>query len=246
MFITIDNNIIEKLSRTELAVIRFINENKNRLSKLSIVDIACETFCSPATVSRAIRKCGLNGFNELRYKLALEDKDNITYSTVEVLNKSLIEAQRVIEQISLESLENIKNKLMSSRRIYIIARGLTSHVAEEFMFKLELLDFNAFSIVDPNVMKIKSNNMKKDETLFIFSLNGKTQELITSAKNANLCGANVITCCCNKDSELLSLSDNYIVGYKHNHNSISTYEVASRVSLHIISRIIIDYITMYK
>ena len=145
MFITIDNNIIEKLSRTELAVIRFINENKNRLSKLSIVDIACETFCSPATVSRAIRKCGLNGFNELRYKLALEDKDNITYSTVEVLNKSLIEAQRVIEQISLESLENIKNKLMSSRRIYIIARGLTSHVAEEFMFKLELLDFNAFS-----------------------------------------------------------------------------------------------------
>ena len=66
MLIEISKEIADRLSKTELGVVRFMNENENKISELSIVEIAFETFSSPSTVSRAIRKCGLNGFNELR------------------------------------------------------------------------------------------------------------------------------------------------------------------------------------
>ena len=64
MIISVDYEILKDLTKTELEIVKFININENRLSELSIVEIAEETFSSPSTVSRAIRKCKINGFNE--------------------------------------------------------------------------------------------------------------------------------------------------------------------------------------
>lgn len=61
MIIELSPNILENLSKTELEIVNFINDNEERLSELSIVDIAFETYSSPSTVSRAIRKGGING-----------------------------------------------------------------------------------------------------------------------------------------------------------------------------------------
>ena len=95
-------------------------------------------------------------------------------------------------------------------------------------------------------MKIKSKSIKKDELIIIFSLNGNTIELVESAQKTNLVGAKVITCCCSESAKLIKYSDLYIVGYKHEHISISEYEVSSRLPLYIISRIIIDYMVRYN
>ena len=85
----------------------FIKIDEERMPKLSIVEIAFDTFTSPSTVSRAIRKCGLNGFNELRYRLTVKAKEKDIQNMGEVMNKSLIEAQRVIEQISVSGILEI-------------------------------------------------------------------------------------------------------------------------------------------
>ena len=122
-----------------------------------------------------------------------------------------------------------------------MARGLTEYVGEEFTLKLQLLGCNAIFIDDPNIMQIKTKNLSSDEVVFIFSLNGETYELIESAKNTNLCGAKVITCCCSETSSLLEHSHYNLIGFKHNHVSIKKFEVSSRVSLFMMSRIIIDY-----
>lgn len=75
MLIELNQEIMEGLSKTEKEIVVFINENEERLAELSIVDISFETFTSPSTVSRAIRKCGINGFNELRYRLTEKESD---------------------------------------------------------------------------------------------------------------------------------------------------------------------------
>lgn len=54
MIIELSPKILENLSKTELEIVNFINDNEERLSELSIVDIAFETYSSPSTVSRAI------------------------------------------------------------------------------------------------------------------------------------------------------------------------------------------------
>ena len=125
MFIKLDKEIIERLSKTELEIIRFINENEEKLPELSIVEIAFDTYSSPSTVSRAIRKCGINGFNELRYRLTAKTKKEDIQNMGEVMNKSLIEAQRVMEHISVSSVLEIVKYIKEASRIYVFGRGLS-------------------------------------------------------------------------------------------------------------------------
>lgn len=244
MIIEIDIKIADSLSKTDRQIVNFINDHERDLSEMSIVDIAFETFTSPSTVSRAIRKCGINGFNELRYKLTQPNKNKDLVSINEIMNKSLIEATFVLERMSLTNVLNIVNTISAAKdkKIYIFSRGLTEHVAKEFSLKLELLDYNVTETGDPNIMVSITKNLKKDNLVIIFSLNGTTEELVESAKNAALAGAKVITCCCSDRSPMLEYSLYYIIGYKHSHIAIKEFEVTSRLPLFIISRIIIDYL----
>ena len=128
MIIEITESIAENLTQTEKSIVKYINQNETKLSRMSIVDIAFETFSSPSTVSRAIRKCGINGFNELRYKLMRPNTDRAIVSINEIMNKSLIEAEVLLERISLQNLLEIVRRieLAKDSRVYVLARGLTS------------------------------------------------------------------------------------------------------------------------
>ncbi len=69
MLIELVKEVEEKLTTSEKIIVDFLNDNESKLMNMSIVDIADLTFTSPATVSRTIRKIGMNGFTELRYRL---------------------------------------------------------------------------------------------------------------------------------------------------------------------------------
>ncbi|GFN34278.1 MurR/RpiR family transcriptional regulator [Tepidimicrobium xylanilyticum] len=245
MIIPISNDILEKLTETEKSVVNYINSNTDKLPSMSIVDVAEETFTSPATVSRTIKKCGLDGFTELRYILSKKDILNKDSKQVNaILGKSLMEATYTLEQISVSNILQVVELIKKSNRIYILARGLTELVAAEFSLKLLLMGYNAFEISDPNIMIEISKGLKKDELIIIFSLNGKTPELITSAKNAFELGCNVVSCCGSSNTELKEFSHIFLNGYKHSHISIKKFEVTSRLPLYIISRVIIDYLAI--
>ena len=242
MLIAMDRDLSDKLSHTEREIVRFINENEERLSELSIVDIAEETYSSPASVSRAIRKCGIDGFHELRYRTTSSAKQLEICRVGEVVNNSLLEVQRALDQLSVPTVLQIVECIHKADRVLVLGRGLTEYVAEEFGLKLQLLDHNALVIRDPNIMRVRTARMSSSEVVFIFSLNGETPELVESAQNAAACGAKVITCCCNAASPLLPLSDHTIVGYREHHSELDGYEVDSRLPLHVLSRVLIEYL----
>jgi len=104
MLIEITNEIRENLSKTELAVVRYINEHEKDFSKLSMVDIAFETYSSPATVLRAIKKCNISGFNELRFRSVQKENSNSFNQVNEILLQSLNEVQSITECISIQKL----------------------------------------------------------------------------------------------------------------------------------------------
>lgn len=240
MILPLTAEVLGSLTKTELEVVHFINNNEDRLPQLSIVDIAYETFSSPATVSRAIRKCKINGFNELRYRLAAGEGNKQLANVNEILNKSLVEAHRTIEQISMADVLRCIELIRGAGRVYVFARGLTHYIASEFCFKLQLMNVDAMSTDDPKIMVRISQTISPKNLVVIFSLNGRTQELIDSAAAAFACGCPVICCSCNSASDLGKYSTVHLVGYKHSHVSIHSYEVTTRLPLLIISRVIID------
>jgi len=246
MLIEINSSIIKQLSKTELEVVKFINDNEDRLSELSIVDIAFDTYSSPSTVSRTIRKCGINGFNELRYRLASKVENQEIHDINEIMNKSIVEATAVIEHLSMTNLLSaihcIRDTKEKSKRILVLARGPSELVAKELCMKLQVLDYLAMTIFDPQIMRIMSQNLQEGELVIILSLNGETCELIDAARNANARGISVITLCCSSTSALYEYSRYSLIGYKHTHVAIRNYDVTSRLPLQIICRIMIDYL----
>lgn len=245
MLIKIDQSFYKELTETERQIITFINENAGRISNMSISTVAEETFSSSATVSRTVRKCGISGFAELRYLLSTqntESKDLIQVN--EVLKKSVLEATNTVDHLSVNDILKVISLIQTAPRIYILSRGLTELVADEFSLKLQLLGYNIFSISDAAIMQKVTADIRRDELVFIFSLSGKTEELIVSAENAISCGAKLVTCTCGANTPLVKMATVPFIGYKHQHISIKKVDATSRFPLYILSRILIDYLIL--
>lgn len=248
MLIKIDHDFHEHLTDTEKKVINFINMNTDKISSMSISDLAEATYSSPATVSRTIKKCGISGFAELRYLLTRQpetERDDIEVN--EIFNKSLMEVSNTIDHLNIDTILSVVREIRGANRIYLLSRGLTEHVAQEFALKLQILGINVFSNSDPSIMQEITSHVKRRELVIIFTLSGKTPELIQAAENAASLGARIITITCGApDTPLARLAQVTVFGYKHQHVSIKSVDATSRLPLYVISRIIIDYLTMQQ
>jgi len=208
MLIRIDQDFHEHLTDTEKAVISFLNSNVDKISTMSISDVAEQTFSSPATVSRTIKKCGISGFAELRYLISKESKEERDDVSVnEIFNKSMLEVSNTIDHLSIETILAAVKEIRSANRVYLLSRGLS-------------------------------------ELVIIYSLSGKTPELLKAAENAASLGARIITITCGgPNAPLARIAHLAVFGYKHSHVSIKSVDATSRLPLYVISRILIDYIT---
>ena len=245
MLIRIDQDFHEHLTDTEKAVISFLNSNVDKISTMSISDVAEQTFSSPATVSRTIKKCGISGFAELRYLISKESKEERDDVSVnEIFNKSMLEVSNTIDHLSIETILAAVKEIRSANRVYLLSRGLSELVAKEFALKLQLIGVNVFEDSDPLIMQEITSHVKKKELVIIYSLSGKTPELLKAAENAASLGARIITITCGDPGvPLARIAHVAVYGYKHKHVSITSVDATSRLPLYVISRILIDYIT---
>jgi len=245
MLIRIDHSFYDSLTPTEKQVITFINANPDKIANMSIGVLAEKTFSSPATVSRTIKKCGIDGFAELRYLVSKKNSElDNSIQVNEILKKSLMEVTNTIENISIDNILQSIELIKKASRIYILSRGLTILVAQEFSLKLQLLGYNIFQISDAAIMKKVSTDIKPHELMMIFSLSGTTEELVVSAENAKSVGAKLITCTCGENSPLTKMANISLWGYKHKHTSITKVDVTSRFPLYVLSRVILDYLIL--
>lgn len=248
MLIKIDHDFHEHLTDTEKKVINFINMHVEDISSMSISDVAEATYSSPATVSRTIKKCGISGFAELRYLLTKQTETKATDVEVnEIFNKSLMEVTNTIDHLSIDGILSVVKELRSAKRIYMLARGMTEHVAQEFALKLQILDIDVFLMSDPSIMKSVTSRVKRGELVVILSRSGSTPELVEASENAASLGSRIITITCGTpDTPLARIAHQTVFGYKHSHVSIKSVDATSRLPLYVITRIIIDYLTMQQ
>ena len=245
MLIEITDAEKNQLTSTELNVIDWLNEHENRIFDLSISDIAVETYSSPATVSRAIRKCGFSGIAEMRFKAS--SKNNYIENgkiANEVINNLLMECKETIEGFEIDMILQIIHHIKTAKKIYLVARGNTSLIARYFEFQLHLLGYNAFVLSDSLVMKLSNKLFKKDDVVIIFSVKNSTPELEIAARHAKEQEATVITCCCVKGTSLEQYSDVYAFCRQKYAHVIEGFNMMSNLPLHLISRVIIDYLML--
>lgn len=237
-----------KLSDTELYLWKFITNNINDIPNLSIVRLSELANVSTSTIVRTMKKKGYEGFTAFKYHLKDESNTTLNFSNVEKIDneiktsilKNEQEVMRTLNMINTGIIEDAIQKIDSSNRIIIFARAFSELIAEEMKIKFQLADKYCELYTDPNIIKIRSQHLKKNDIVIFVSLNGETQELIDAAKNCFNNEIGTITITTNTESSLSNLSELNLVGFKSEVSFFPDYEVRSRLPLSVIARILLD------
>ena len=234
-----------KLTAAEQTVIDYIAENEQLAAELTITDIAERAFVSPATVSRAIRKCGYENLTELRYQIASRDKlpSNLVLVN-EILAKSYEECIRTLENIRISAIMQVAEHIRRANRIFIIGCGITNLVAQEFEFQLQCQGYHVWSLSDSEMLKRMDKLVSPEDVVFIFSVANSTPELALAARLSKQQNAKVVVVCCKAGTPLEEIADIFILWQSSMIAPNYQYGSTSRLALQIIMRTIIEYLVV--
>lgn len=232
----------QRLSDSERAAVDYINKQQCIINLLSIEDVAQGAFVSNATVSRAIRKCGFSSFQEMKFRLAEDTKQNTeAYQMNRVLSMSYTECVETIKQINIPSVLEIVRLIRGADVVYILANGLTELIAKEFAIQLQCQKIKVCLISDSEMMRKMDLFATCDDVVVVLSVKNSTPELSIGVRLAKAAHAKVVTCCCTHGTALDELSDVVLYGYTQPIYPNRIFGGTSRLALMIMTRTIVEY-----
>lgn len=235
----------QHLTNSEQNAINYINENVDAIGDMTISEIAEKAFVSASTISRAIKKCGVGKLPDVRHQLAVKEIAKKNFIANGILEQRYDECTKTIERIDTTAVLQVVEYLRSAKKIFILAQGCTMLAAQEFETWLRLQGITASVEWDPQVMKRLQFLVGPGDLVIIYSVANSNPELLIGAQRAKSVGANVVTCCCKENTPLEEYSDVVIsVGYFSINIQKNGFGTASTLGLHIVSRTIIDFLTV--
>ncbi|MCL1631472.1 MurR/RpiR family transcriptional regulator [Sporolactobacillus sp. CPB3-1] len=242
------NKYFDLLSDSEKFLLRYIQEHINEMPQISIVRLSEKANVSTATIVRTMKKLGYDGFTSFKIRLKDEHRRTPEFSVVEKVDNKIKEAilknerevTKTIQMLDRGTIEDVLQKIIYARKIFLFARGFSELIAKEMCIKFQLVNKYCEMHDDPNIIRTISSRIEKQDLVIFISLNGSTAELVEAAKNCKANGISTVTLTANRDSPLYALSELALVGYKSKESYFPDYEVRSRLPLQIMGRIILD------
>ncbi|GAA0706516.1 MurR/RpiR family transcriptional regulator [Paraclostridium ghonii] len=153
---TIENMIkcCDNLTPTENQLAQYILQNKEQIHKLSIQNLAEKTFVSKSAIHRFCKKIGLDGFNELKVKLAQDNAEEVIVENQIDVNfpftsqdSEVVIAQKLLKLyetsirdtynfIDKEELSKVVKLLHKAEIIDIYTHAHNINIAENFQDKM--------------------------------------------------------------------------------------------------------------
>ncbi|GAB3057023.1 MurR/RpiR family transcriptional regulator [Salinicoccus sesuvii] len=245
-----------QLSESDKYLISFLEKNFKGISQISILKLSENANVSTSTIVRCMKKLGYKGFTDFKFNVASEtlhhtDEELINFKNMDkqiqtAILKNREEVVNTISYLSSTIIEDALEAIKYSKKITIFSRGFSEFIASEMNTKLQLLDKHCESHGDPNIIRLKSEHLTRDDLVIFISLNGETEELVQAAQICNNHSVKTILLTTSKGSSLYNLTDINLLGYKSSKNFYPEYEVRSRLPLQVLGRILLDaYVIRY-
>lgn len=223
-------SIIEQLNQkdnftnTENQVIHYILLHKDNLIKLTINDLARQTYSSNATIIRICHKLGFQGYRDFKMAFLKELEGNkyiskdVNYSvpflqveTSEEIVNSLFslysESLKVIQQqLNVKTLEDVSHCLIESKRIFIYALGDAKITAKGFINKMIKINYFPILATENNEESHITNHITKEDCALFISYSAKNNGFEECIKKLAKKGIKTIVLTANEKSLLAKLS----------------------------------------
>lgn len=193
------------LGSAEKKVVDYMISHSEEVIYLSVSGLAEKSGTSDATVVRACRKLGMQGYQELKVTLAQdivtplqsiheEISENDTPSMVldKVFQSSIHTLQFTRDLIDKKEVENAADVLSKAGRVNIYGLGNSHSVAVDMQHKLMRLGINACAYTDSHMQCIASSYLGKDDAVVGISHSGSSRDIVEAVELAKENGAAAI------------------------------------------------------
>lgn len=208
------------LSRAEQQVVDYICNNPEQVIYLSVAGLAENSGVSDATIIRACRSVGLNGYQDLKVTLAqdlvtplqsIHEEISATDSSSQIIDKVFRGTLHAInfthDILKAEDIEKAVSVIMKAHRVVIIGLGNSYAVALDLQHKLLRLGINASSFADSHMQAIVAASLKPNDVMFAISHSGSSKDIVESVQTAKENGATTISLANIGSSPLSKLAD---------------------------------------
>lgn len=186
----------EGLTPTENQLAQYILKNKEEIQNLTIQHLAERTFTSKSAIHRLCKKIGLNGFNELKVKLAQDlVEEHKTRTQIDVnFPFTAHDTQRVIAEkllklyeasiidtyhsINIEDLNRCVTLLHDADIVDIYTQAHNLNVAENFQDKMRSIGRSVNCPKSTYEQRCMATASKKNHVAVILSYSGRARFLL--------------------------------------------------------------------
>lgn len=208
--INIDDLVLKcysKLNETDLLIWEYVISNRDLASQLTITELADETNVSRTTISRFVRKLGLTGFSEFKVLLNM-NKNLVEKKTKEVFQQACDSLTTYINRHRDKDFSRACQMIYNSNRVFVYGSGdVQQSVAKQlkrlFLSVEEVIYDFAGTTFDPAMYNI----LGKDDLVIMISLTGKTDKVLSIARQLKMRGVKIISLTELKNNPLAELSD---------------------------------------
>jgi DNA-binding MurR/RpiR family transcriptional regulator len=214
---------------------------------LSISDLAARLEVADATLVRFCKKLGYNGFQDFKLQLSHEigmmnsaDTDCPTTRVAMQMVDAINDTSHALEYAKCLKIADL---IIKSNKICAFGVGKSAIAAMEISNVLARIGIVASYTSDPHLAAMMTGNMKKGDTVILFSVSGSTKDVIDTAHIAKKNGVNIVVITCYDLSPLAKYADYILLSTRRE----AAYEGGSVATIVSISYIIgVLYSAIYE
>ncbi len=203
----------------EKRIADYLLTHSGEIIALSITELAQICSCGDATIVRFSRRLGLEGYQELKLRIATEINASSSISTeietddscfdifkkrIVSISDSLYNTESVLDPQELDKAAKI---ISNADRIVIFGLGNSAAIAQDASHKFLRLGLAAQACCDNHMQAIIASHLKRGSVAIGISHSGSSKDIVEALRLCKICGATTIGITNYSSSPLTDASD---------------------------------------
>jgi DNA-binding MurR/RpiR family transcriptional regulator len=242
---SIDNDILNTLTQSELSVLQYIDNNSSEVLKMSIHELSEKVFFSTATILRLCKKLNFSGYAELKFALknSTSSQDLVMDNPVSdetIFNDLYAQIENTSRLLDTKNIEKVVNYLLSDKKIHLYSTGITT-IVFEYMQRYLLATERSSTLYKADKLAFHAaQNLTDNDVLILASTTGLDPSILKVARIAKSNNVPIIAIAPLTNNQLSQLADITLYFFAKDRN-YSNSDIKNRTSIFYIIDMIVQH-----
>lgn len=236
------NELINKnyktLSENDIHILKYIVNNKEKVSNMIIEDLSELCNISRTTILRLCKKLGFKGYSEFKtfLKWELASKQTIENDKIKEIERSFNETVMLLKS---KNIDEICEAIDKANRVFVYGTGNAQGIFGEELKRLFLFHHKYLHVIKgEKELDVSIENFNESDLIIIVSHSGNSPFIQGRLHEINLRKAKILSITTLESNYLASAADYSLYGYSATYNLIKNEEYNSSFFYFIILEVL--------